>query len=92
MEGSIIVLVVLGVLVATGLALLVLFLRRGRAGGEGEPNYRAIFIIGLSQISIGSSFTVIYTASDLPPFLGLPLLGMGLTYVAIGLANRDKWK
>jgi len=37
MEGSIIVLVVLGVLVATGLALLVLFLRRGRAGGKGSP-------------------------------------------------------
>ena len=82
----------LSVLVVTGIVLLLLILRRGKAEGKKEPNYRAIFIVGLSQISAGSAFTIISTESDLSPFLGLSFLGMGLAYMAVGLANRDKWE
>jgi hypothetical protein len=33
---------------------------------------------------------IILTASTNPGFIGF--IGLGIVYMAIGLANRDKWK
>jgi len=33
---------------------------------------------------------IIFTAAINPAFIGF--VGMGIIYMAIGLANRDKWK
>lgn len=51
-----------------------------------EPDYRTIFIMGI--VFAGSGSAMIST-------LGVGSMGMfalGLIYMAIGLANRDKWK
>jgi hypothetical protein len=44
-----------------------------------EPDYRAFFYIGVIWFPLG-------VALDFPMFFIL-----GLAYIAIGLANRDKW-
>jgi hypothetical protein len=91
LAGWIIVgLIIIGLLVL-GLALLLLVLRGRGFRRDREPNYKTFYFIGLSWLGTGTVFTIIYAATDLPFVIGIPFLGIGVTYVAIGLANRDKW-
>ena len=67
-----------GILVLIGL-IAVVVLKRSR-GEETEPDYRAFFIIGISLIPVGIS-------SD-----NFGLMGAGIVFMALGIANRSKWK
>ena len=57
----------------------VIFIYRNR-GQKIEPDYRVFFIMGITWLPLG-------IATDNPGFLG-----MGAVFMAIGLANRSKWK
>jgi hypothetical protein len=57
----------------------VIFIARNR-GQRIEPDYRVFFILGITWLPLG-------IATDNPGFLG-----MGAVFMAIGLANRSKWK
>ncbi len=52
-----------------------------------EPNYEVFFIFGIFFLPMG---IVLMITIDNPAFIGIT--GMGLIYMVIGLANRDKWK
>jgi 4-amino-4-deoxy-L-arabinose transferase-like glycosyltransferase len=52
-----------------------------------EVDYRAFFIMGISFLPLGIFLTF---AVDNPGFIGF--IGLGACYIAIGLANKDKWK
>ena len=53
---------------------------------ETPTDYRAFLVIGISLIAL--SITLITVVG--PVFLGF--LVCGLVFIAIGLANRDKWE
>jgi hypothetical protein len=57
----------------------VIFIYRNK-GQKIEPDYRVFFILGVTWLPLG-------IATDNPGFLG-----MGAVFMAIGLANRGKWK
>ncbi len=57
----------------------VIFIYRNK-GQKVEPDYRVFFILGITWLPLG-------IATDNPGFLG-----MGAVFMAIGLANRSKWK
>lgn len=50
-------------------------------------DYRVFYYIGIVWVPVGFVFMM---AVNL--VIGIALLGMGISYVAIGLANKDKWK
>jgi hypothetical protein len=60
-------------------------LRKRKAGDVGEPNYQAFFALGISFLGFGIALTATIT----PGSLGF--IALGTTYMAIELANRDKW-
>lgn len=82
-------LVVVGIVVA-----FVAFVawRRRKEGKLAEPDYRAFFVMGIVLVPVGIVFMFILFLSDIPFVTGMPLAAMGLVYLTIGLANRDKWK
>ena len=53
----------------------------------GEPDYQVFFTIGVVWLSVGVVFMLTTN-----PGLGVAFMGMCIAYLAIGLANRDKWK
>jgi len=53
---------------------------------QGEPNYKAFFIMGITFLSLG---IVLSAATENPGLIGIS--GLGFAYLAIGLKNRDKW-
>jgi len=70
------------------LGFVVLIVRKRKLGpGENlEPDYHALFIMGICFLPMGA----IGIATKNPGFFGISALG--LIYLAIGLKNKDKWK
>ena len=52
-----------------------------------EVDYRVFFILGISFLPLGIVLTFVVGN---PGFIGFMVLG--IAYIAIGLANKDKWK
>ena len=83
-------LLLLGIVVTL---LLVAVLRRRKRGGKaGETDFRGFFIMGIVFLPTGFAMMMVYFLVELPFEIGLPLFALGLVYLLIGLANRDKWK
>ena len=83
-------LLVIGIMVT--LLLVVVLRKRKREGKTGETDYQAFFIMGLAFLPTGAAMMIVYFLAELPFEIGLPLFALGLIYLIIGLANRDKWK
>lgn len=52
-----------------------------------QTDYRSFFMIGVVWLPTGLIFLLMEKSSGMGSFF----LVMGLAYLAIGLANRDKW-
>ena len=52
---------------------------------EKDINYKAIFIVGFVFVSSGIAISIAAGTA------GIGLLGIGIVFIATGLANRDKW-
>ena len=80
------VLVVLGLsVIALSLGVVVWKIRKGDRSGE--VNYKAFFILGIVFLPVGVTLSI---STKNPGLIGIS--GLGAAYLAIGLANRDKWK
>jgi hypothetical protein len=62
-------------------------LKRKEAGINEEPDYRVFFIMGICFLPVGIPLWIV---TNNPGLLGISSLG--IIYLSIGLANRDKWE
>lgn len=76
--------ILLGVIIGVGTLFLVV-LRRKRVT---ETNYKTFFILGIPFMGLGSAWIAI----DYFRTMGIIFLCLGVVYLSIGLANRNKWK
>lgn len=65
----------------------ILLLRKWKNGYRGEVNYRAFFIIGITFLPAGVALSA---SMHNPGVFGMS--GLGAAFMAIVLANKDKWK
>jgi hypothetical protein len=87
---SIIAVIMIGILLIAIFVLIVTIYwvkKYGKDERIKEVDYRAFFIIGMSFLPIGIVLTFVVGN---PGFIGF--MGLGIAYIAIGLANKDKWK
>jgi hypothetical protein len=82
----ILVALIIGLILIGVLLAIFLLKSKSKLKTNEEPDYRVFFIMGISFLPMG----IIFTAVISPGFMGIT--GMGLIYMAIGLANRHKWK
>ena len=87
-RGAIIATITLVLVLVIWTISLLLALRKSESR---EPNYRVFFITGLILVAIGiiwigASFFLDITIA------GGAFLGLGVIYLIICLANRDKWR
>ena len=62
------------------IVILAIFAIAKNKGQKAEPDYRVLFILGITWLPIG-------IATDNPG-----LWGMGAVFLVAGLANKNKWK
>ena len=78
---------IVAALVVIGLILALVVFKKKKEGKIGEPNYKVFFIIGMAWIPIGSVFMITINI-----VMGIAFMGLGISYLVIGLANHDKWE
>ena len=79
--------IIVAVMIVIGLLLILVLFKKKKEGKMRTPNYKIFFILGLSWIPIGIVFLV-----TINTVLGIAFMGLGISYIAIGLTNRDKWE
>jgi len=82
-----IVIGIIAILVLVGIIVTIVVLKKKKDGKIEEPNYQAFFSFGIIWIPIGIVFMI-----TIHPAAGMAFVAMGIVYMAIGLANRDKWE
>lgn len=77
----------IAILVLLGFIITLIFWKKKKVSNNwGETDYRAFFIMGISFLPMGIIFTTIIS----PAFISF--FALGIIYMSIGLANRDKWE
>ena len=89
---AVIALVILAMAVVVGIFTVFMTRKKGRGGKLEETNYRVFFIMGVAMTDIGIIGMIVALWRDYSYITPLPILIIGIVYLAIGLANRDKWK
>ena len=74
-------------LVVIGLLLTIVVYKKKKEGKLGEPNYQVFFNVGMIWIPVGVVFMIAVN-----PAIGIAFMALGIMYLAIGLANKDKWE
>jgi hypothetical protein len=69
------------------LILILVVFKKKKEGKIGEPNYKVFFSIGFVWLPVGVVFMITINF-----VMGIVFMGLGASYIAIGLANRDKWE
>ena len=82
---------ILAVLIVIGIIIAGAILKRNKEGKQQETNYRAFFIMGIALLPVGIALIVLSFTSDISITIGIPFFVISVTYIAIGLGNRDKW-
>jgi len=85
-DWILIIIGIITILVTVGILLTLIVWKKNKEGKYEEPDYQAFFVMGICLLPIG----IIFMTTVSPAFIGFA--GMGVCYMAIGLANRDKWK
>lgn len=85
MDFLLISLILLGLALVASLILVFVKFRKRKAGEVKEINYQAFVSIGVVFLGAGIVMSIVN-----PGLFGIAALGV--IYMVIGLANRDKWK
>jgi hypothetical protein len=87
---AVIALIILAVAVVPGILALSTPRKREKLGKR-QVDYRAFSILGIIWIPLSIVLMVVSFILQIPFYIGFPLLALGLIYLIIGVANRDKW-
>ena len=82
----------LAVVLTLGLLWILVNLKKRTGDRARQPNHRALFFMGVVMVVAGTAEVLMFLGSDISYVVALPLLVIGLVFVVIGLANRDKWQ
>lgn len=85
-DWPLIVIALIAILILV-IVLVLIAWKKIKEEGYKEPDYRAFFIMGICLLPMGIIFM---TTLNNPGFIGFTF--MGLFYMYISLANREKWK
>jgi hypothetical protein len=73
------------ILVLIGIGLTLVYWKKKKKDMIKETNYQVFFTLGVVWLPIGVVFMI-----TINHVIGIAFLTIGITYLAIGLANRDK--
>ena len=83
--------IVLAILVTIGIILVIVIWKRKGFSRFKETNFHIFYVMGIVFIPVGIVSMIIYSRLGMPFFIGMPFLTMGITYLIVGLRNKDKW-
>jgi len=84
--------VIIAILVVIGVLLIIIVRKRHLESEKKEINYRVFYYLSLILIPLGIIWIILSFVTDFSFVMGVPILGIGASYLAVALANREKWR
>lgn len=81
----------LAIVLTLGLLWILTSLKKRTGTRVSQPNHRAFFFMGVVMLTVGTAEMLIFLRTDVSYIVALPLVAIGMVFVVVGLANRDKW-
>lgn len=91
MTVMILVSIILALVILTGIVMSSLARKRAKEGKSVKTSYHALYNFGKVVVPLSIVIMIVFFVLQIPFYAGLPLLALGLLYLAIGWANREKW-
>ena len=91
MTIAILVFIILAVVIVTGIVMFSLARKRAKEGKLIRTSYRALYNFGKVIVLLSIVIMIVSFLLQIPFYIGLPLLVIGLLYLIIGYTNREKW-
>ncbi len=87
----VIILTTLAIVIVMGMVMVLVARKRAKEGMAAETSYRGLYIFGIIVVPFSIVSMALMFVLQIPFYVGLPLFALGLTYLIIGLGNKDKW-
>ena len=87
----ILVSIILAIVILTGIVMFSLARKRAKEGKSVKTSYHALCNFGKFVVPLSVVIMIVFFVLQIPFYAGLPLLALGLLYLAVGYANREKW-
>jgi multisubunit Na+/H+ antiporter MnhB subunit len=84
--------VILAIVLGLVILVTVMLWKKRKEGASEQPDYRVFFIMGAVMVPLGIAEMLLFLLWHRPFAIPLPLVVIGLMFLAIGLANRSKWQ
>ncbi|MDM8000739.1 MAG: hypothetical protein QUS33_12330, partial [Dehalococcoidia bacterium] len=81
----------LAIVLTLGLLWILTSLKKRTGAGASQPNHRAFFLMGVVMLTVGTAEMLIFLRTEVSYVVALPLIAIGMVFIVVGLANRDKW-
>ena len=91
MTIAILVFIILAVVIVTGIVMFSLARKRSKEGKPTKTNYRALYNIGKVVVALSIVVMIASFLLQIPFYIGLPLLLIGLLYLIVGYTKRENW-
>ena len=83
--------IILALVIVTGIVMLSLARKRVKEGKSVKTSYYALYNFGKFVVALSIVIMIVFFILQIPFYVGLSLLAIGLLYLAVGWANRGKW-
>ena len=80
------------VLIALGIILTIMLVKRRREGRFWEQYYISFFVIGITAFILGIILLILSSSTDLSFDTGLYITVVGIISFIVGLVIRNRWK
>jgi len=88
--GIVIIVVIFALAIALGVVTLLGVKKRAREGKVVKTNYSSLYMLGKIIVPFSIVLMAVMFALQIPFYIGLPLLTIGLTYLIIGRIYINK--
>ena len=80
---------ILAIAILMGIIVALIVRKKKRDEKLEKANYRAFFIMGITWVPFSIVLMIIAFILQIPFYMGIPLLAIGLVYLLVGFKNRD---
>ena len=91
MTVLLLILLILVIVLITGIVMFSQARKRAREGKQVITSYRSLYTFGRIVVPLSIVIMIVFFVFQIPFYIGFPLFGVGLVYLIIALANKDKW-
>ncbi len=83
-------LIIIALVTAMGIVMVLVAKKRAKEGKTIGSSYRGLYNFGRIIVTLSIIIMAIFFLLQIPFYIGLPFFAVGVTFLVVGLVNRNK--